>query len=91
VTIAAHTRPAYLAGRLLWMPTIFWETCLSTLLLLGMVALSLHAVERPRTILWPAMGAYCGLAALVNPALLLTLLVCVLVYAPWPIRNARLR
>ena len=97
---------------LLWMPTIFWDTCLSTLLLLGMVALSLHAVERPRTILWPAMGVYCGLAALVNPALLLTLLgllgwvawqtnekfqlspllallMCAMVYAPWPIRNAR--
>jgi 4-amino-4-deoxy-L-arabinose transferase-like glycosyltransferase len=97
---------------LLWMPTIFWETCLSTLLLLGMVALSLHVAEKPRIILWPAMGVYCGLAALVNPALLLTLLallgwvawqtrekfqlslllalsMCVLVYAPWPIRNAR--
>ncbi len=116
-------RAANLAGTfwavslpLVWMPTIFWETCLSTLLLLGMVALSLHAVERPRPILWPVfypvLGAYCGLAALVNPALLLTLLallawvawqtrnsaglspwlgllVLALVYAPWPIRNAR--
>src|SRR6202041_3959318 len=50
-------RAANLAGTfwavslpLIWMPTIFWETCLSTLLLLGMVALSLHAVARPRTI-----------------------------------------
>jgi hypothetical protein len=101
---------------LVWMPTIFWETCLSTLFLLGMVALSLHAVQRPRAILGPVfclvLGAYCGLAALVNPALLLTLLallvwvawqtrksdclcpllallVLALVYAPWPIRNAR--
>ena len=112
-------RAANLAGTfwavslpLIWMPTIFWETCLSTLLLLGMVALSLHTVERPRPILWPVMGAYCGLAALVNPALLLTLfalliwvawqtrkrdclspllalLVLAVVYAPWPIRNAR--
>jgi 4-amino-4-deoxy-L-arabinose transferase-like glycosyltransferase len=116
-------RAANLAGTfwalslpLIWMPTIFWETCLSTLLLLGMVALSLHTVHRRRPILWPVvyplMGAYCGLAALVNPALLLTLfalliwvawqtrksdrlspllalLVFGLVYAPWPIRNAR--
>jgi hypothetical protein len=112
-------RAANLAGMfwavslpLIWMPTIFWETCLSTLLLLGMVAISLHAAERPRTILWPVIGAYCGLAGLVNPALLLTLLalliwvawqtrktcclapllgllVLAVVYAPWPIRNAR--
>jgi hypothetical protein len=116
-------RAANLAGTfwavslpLIWMPTIFWETCLSTLFLLGMVALSLHAVQRPRPILWPVfypvLGAYCGLAALVNPALLLTLLALLvwvawptgksdclwpllallvlgLVYAPWPIRNAR--
>ena len=27
---------------LIWMPTIFWETCLSTLLLVGMMALALH-------------------------------------------------
>jgi 4-amino-4-deoxy-L-arabinose transferase-like glycosyltransferase len=113
------SRAANLAGTfwavslpLVWMPTIFWETCLSTLLLLGMVALSLRAIARPRTISWPVIGAYCGLAALVNPALLLTLLalliwmawqtrktcrgapllgllVLALVYAPWPIRNAR--
>lgn len=114
-------RAANLAGTfwavslpLVWMPTIFWETCLSTLFLLGMVALSLHAVKRPRTnsglVFCPVLGAYCGLAALVNPALLLTLLallfwvawqtrkslsplpallVFALVYAPWPIRNAR--
>ena len=122
IQIAAQcfgARAANLAGTfwavslpLVWMPTIFWETCLSTLLLLGMVALSLCAVARPRPILWPVIGAYCGLAALVNPALLLTLLalliwaawqtrktyrlapllgllVLALVYAPWPIRNAR--
>jgi 4-amino-4-deoxy-L-arabinose transferase-like glycosyltransferase len=87
------SRAANLAGTfwavslpLVWMPTIFWETCLSTLLLLGMVALSLHAVERPRTILWPVIGTYCGLAALVNPALLLTLL-ALLIWAAWPTRK----
>lgn len=97
---------------LLWMPTIFWETCLSTLLLVGMIALALRCEEKPSGFLWAAMGGYCGLAGLVNPALLLALLalmgwaawqtrntlpyssllgllVLLLVFAPWPIRNAR--
>ena len=96
IQIAEHcfgARAANLAGTfwavslpLVWMPTIFWETCLSTLLLLGMVALSLRAVARPRTILWPVIGAYCGLAALVNPALLLTLL-ALLIWAAWQTRK----
>jgi len=97
---------------LLWMPTIFWETCLSTLLLVGMIALALRIERRPSRSLWALMGAYCGLAALVNPALLLALLsifgwaawqtrkefryspalgllLFLLVFAPWPIRNER--
>ena len=97
---------------LIWMPTIFWETCLSTLLLVGMIALALRCEQQPSRSLWPLMGAYCGLAALVNPALLpallamlgwaawqtrktflysplLSLLVLLLVFVPWPIRNAR--
>jgi 4-amino-4-deoxy-L-arabinose transferase-like glycosyltransferase len=112
-------RAANLAGTfwavslpLLWMPTIFWETCLSTLLLVGMIALALRCEQRPGRLLWAMMGGYCGLAALVNPALLpallsvmgwtawqtrktlrysplLGVLVLVLVFAPWPIRNAR--
>jgi 4-amino-4-deoxy-L-arabinose transferase-like glycosyltransferase len=97
---------------LLWMPTIFWETCLSTLLLVGMIALMLHGEQEPSRFLWALMGGYCGLAALVNPALLMALLallgwaawqtrktlryspllgllVLLLVFAPWPVRNAR--
>jgi 4-amino-4-deoxy-L-arabinose transferase-like glycosyltransferase len=97
---------------LLWMPTIFWETCLSTLLLVGMIALALRCEQKPSRLLWALMGGYCGLAALVNPALLIALLallgwaawqtrktlryspllgllVLLLVFAPWPIRNAR--
>ena len=113
------TRTANLAGMfwavslpLLWMPTIFWETCLSTLLLVGVIALALRCEQKPGRLLWALMGGYCGLAALVNPALLpallavmgwtawqtrntlrysplLGLLVFLLVFAPWPIRNAR--
>jgi 4-amino-4-deoxy-L-arabinose transferase-like glycosyltransferase len=97
---------------ILWMPTIFWETCLSTLILVGMTALALRSKRSPSFLLWTLMGAYCGLAVLVNPALLLALLaifgwavwqarricryspafgllVLFLVFAPWPIRNAR--
>ena len=95
------------------MPTIFWETCLSTLLLVGMIALALRWEQRPGGLLAACMGAYSGLAALVNPALLPALLlllawaawqtrktlryaplpgllVFLLIFAPWPIRNARL-
>jgi 4-amino-4-deoxy-L-arabinose transferase-like glycosyltransferase len=97
---------------LIWMPTIFWETCLSTLLLVGMIALALRCEQHPTELLWVLMGAYSGLAVLVNPALLaallallgwaawqtrktlryaplLGLLVLLLAFAPWPIRNAR--
>ena len=97
---------------LLWMPTIFWETCLSTLFMVGMIALALRCEQKPTRSLWALMGAYCGLASLVNPALLLALLALLgwtawqtrkssyyapllallllgLIYAPWPIRNAR--
>jgi 4-amino-4-deoxy-L-arabinose transferase-like glycosyltransferase len=112
-------RAANLAGTfwavslpLLWMPTIFWETCLSTLLLISMLALALRYERRPNSLLWALMGAYCGFAVLVNPALLpallsilgwaawqtrktfryppfLALFLLLLVFAPWPIRNAR--
>ena len=94
------------------MPTIFWETCLSTLLLVGMIALALRCEQKPSRFLWALMGGYGGLAALVNPALLMALLALMgwaawqtrktlryspllgllfllLVFAPWPIRNAR--
>jgi 4-amino-4-deoxy-L-arabinose transferase-like glycosyltransferase len=97
---------------LIWMPTIFWETCLSTLILVGMIALALHCAERRSLLLWVLMGTYSGVAVLVNPALLLALLaifiwtayqtrktvtyspalgllVLILIFAPWPIRNAR--
>jgi 4-amino-4-deoxy-L-arabinose transferase-like glycosyltransferase len=114
------TRAASLAGAfwalslpLVWMPTIFWETCLSTLLLVGLIALALRLQRRPDNRLWALMGAYAGLTALVNPALLpafvavlgwaawqtrtisrssplVALLALFLVFAPWPIRNARM-
>ena len=97
---------------LLWLPAVLWETSLSILLLTGMVALALRCVDKGGPGLWAAVGAYCGLAMLVNPSLMLALLailgwtvyqtrtasryepwMCLLVllavFAPWPIRNAR--
>jgi hypothetical protein len=59
---------------LLWMPTIFWETCLSTLCIVGMVDLALNCKPQSPVSRWFLMGICSGLACLVNPALLLTLL-----------------
>jgi 4-amino-4-deoxy-L-arabinose transferase-like glycosyltransferase len=58
---------------LLWLPAVLWDTGLSALLLIGMVALALRCVARPGKGLWAAMGGYCGLAMLVNPSLTLAL------------------
>jgi hypothetical protein len=97
---------------LIWLPAVLWETSLSILLLIGMVALALRCVDQRGATLWAVMGAYCGVAMLVNPSLMLSLLaivgwtiyqtrpgwgygpwMCLLVFlavfAPWPIRNAR--
>jgi 4-amino-4-deoxy-L-arabinose transferase-like glycosyltransferase len=71
---------------LIWMPTIFWETCLSTLVLVGMIAWVLRREQQSGWLLWALMGAYSGLAALVNPALLPALL-AVLAWAAWQARK----
>jgi hypothetical protein len=55
---------------LLLLPGIFWETCLSTLLLCGSVLFALHISEGASTRMWLAAGAYCGVTLLVNPALI---------------------
>ena len=99
---------------LVWMPTILWETSLSCCLLIGLfaVVLKYRAMSDFEPLQWITVGGYCGLCALVNPALLLSLagtvlwlvyvtrarrscwpllslLTFALVFAPWPIRNAR--
>jgi hypothetical protein len=96
---------------LLFIPSIFWETSISACALTGMIALALRCRRTPSASAWILMGAGCGVIALINPALLPTLLailgwvtyqtrktartaavlglfVMVLVFAPWPIRNA---
>jgi 4-amino-4-deoxy-L-arabinose transferase-like glycosyltransferase len=67
---------------LLWLPAVLWDTSLSALLLIGMVALGLRCVESPGNGLWAVMGGYCGLAMLVNPSLTLALF-AVLGWTAW--------
>ncbi len=55
---------------LLWMPTIFWETSLSSALLLGFMAAMLSAGSQDRPRFWLLCGALCAGAGLLNPALL---------------------
>jgi Dolichyl-phosphate-mannose-protein mannosyltransferase len=97
---------------LLLMPTVFWETCLSTLSLIVMIDLASGGLTGYKRLRWVAMGVLCGVAGLTNPALILALLsiygwavwqrrkripieafvgivVFFLIFAPWPIRNAR--
>ena len=59
---------------LLFLPTIFWETSFSIFLLLGLIAVALWVREHSGLFEWIAFGVYAGLMALVNPALLLTLM-----------------
>jgi hypothetical protein len=111
-------RTATLAGAfwavslpLIFIPTIFWETSLSACAFPAIIALALRCHREPTRSAWILLGASCGIAALINPALLpsflaimawiaydtrqvtrtaalLGLLTLLLVYAPWPIRNA---
>ncbi len=110
------SRSATIAGALwavslplLWVPAIFWESSISQCSLIGIIVL---AARRDSTkAAWILLGTCCGVATLINPALLLSLLAVMiwaayqtrrfsktapalgllallLVFAPWPIRNA---
>ena len=102
-----------IAPPVIFLPGIFWETSFSICLLMGLLTLALRLREHPGLKMWLILGAYGGAMALVNPALLLTLiavvaylvivdwrtirlprvglglLLFVLVFCAWPIRNAR--
>jgi hypothetical protein len=96
---------------LLWIPTIFWETSISACAVVGMIALALRCRRAPTQSAWVLLGVGCSITALINPALLPSLLLImgwvayqnrgagwrrpilglvalVVVFAPWPIRNA---
>jgi hypothetical protein len=70
---------------LIWLPAVLWETSLSTLLLTGMVAMAMRALVKPGKGFWAMMGGYCGLAMLVNPALMLASLALL----GWSLHQAR--
>jgi len=114
-----NVRAAILAGAfwaialpLLWIPAIFWETSISACALIGTIALAIRCRRKPAKAAWIILGSCCGIAALINPALLPSLLAIMgwvafetrqvsrtapliglftllVVFAPWPIRNAQ--
>jgi len=96
---------------LLWVPAIFWETSLSACALPAIILLALRCRRGPTIPAWLLLGASSAIVALINPALLPTLLAILawaawqtrriaraapllgllallLLFSPWPIRNA---
>jgi len=59
---------------LLFIPTIFWETSISACIYPATFALALHCRRSPTNANWVLLGAFCAVAALINPALLPSLL-----------------
>ncbi len=95
----------------LWIPAIFWETSLSACAFPAILLLALRCRRQPTIPAWLLLGASAAIVALINPALLpslvsitawtawqtrrvtrtaplLGLLALILLFAPWPIRNA---
>lgn len=73
----ADERAAVIAGSvwacsvpLLWLPTIFWDTSLSCCVLLGAIAAALAMRHGATDRRWLIFGGSCGIAGLLNPALL---------------------
>jgi 4-amino-4-deoxy-L-arabinose transferase-like glycosyltransferase len=90
---AFNAKTAIVAGMLcavspplVWLPVLFWESCLSTLLLIGFLALALRIAAQPRMSLWLAMGAWGAVAMLINPSLTLAL-VSMALWAAWQRRG----
>ena len=54
---------------LLGLPTIFWDSFLSALLAIAMVALALRSMDRAGKD-WLHFGAYSDIAMLLNPSLI---------------------
>lgn len=77
---------------LLWVPTIFWETSLSLCFLVCVLLFALHLRRGAGTSLWAGSGVFCGIAALINMALLLTSVAVFLwlAFYTWRERRAQL-
>ena len=96
---------------LLFIPEIFWETSFSAACIIGAIILALRVRKSPTVTAWVGLGTCSALMALINPALLfsllailgwlawqtrgrsqrgplLGLLTLLLVFSPWPVRNA---
>jgi len=86
-------RTAVLAGAfwalslpLFWMPEIFWESALSECAVIGMIALALHYRDAPTRGHWVLFGSLAAVVALINPALLPSLL-AILGWLAWQTRR----
>lgn len=71
---------------LLWIPMIFWETSISACALVGMMALALRCLRAPTKFTWILFGSCCAFTALVNPALLPSL-VAMMGWIAWETRR----
>jgi hypothetical protein len=72
---------------LLWIPNIFWETSISACSVVGMIALALRCRRAPSRAAWILLGSCCSLVALVNPALLPSL-VAIMGWVAYQMRRA---
>jgi hypothetical protein len=59
---------------LLWVPAIFWESSLSQFAIIAIIALALRCRRAPTRKAWMLLGACCGVASLINPALVFSLI-----------------
>jgi hypothetical protein len=71
---------------LLWMPAIFWETSLSACALPAIILLALRCRRQPTIASYLLLGVSSAIAALINPALLPSLL-AILAWAAWQTRR----
>ena len=71
---------------LFWIPTIFWESSLSACALPAILALALRCRRQPTRAIWALLGATSALIALINPALLPSLL-AILGWLGWQTRR----
>jgi hypothetical protein len=59
---------------LLLVPALFWESSLSQFAIIGIIALALRCRRAPTRRAWVLLGACCGVASLINPALVFSLI-----------------
>ncbi len=71
---------------LLFLPEIFWESSFSECALVGVVALALRYRREPTTAHWILFGALCAIIALMNPALVFSL-IAIMGWLAWQTRR----